>query len=333
MSDEWVSSLTPSQKEVLLVRALAELRKSRDRLNQTPSNSSKPPSSRAPWESTRTDAAVAPTNAAPTVFDVDAATPSAASGPTTSAPSTKTPSGKAGAKKAGKQVGAKGFGRTQKLAYTQATPHHPDSCAGCGQPLSHDGAVAYTAWDDIDIAEKVAGQAGLFLQVTRHTLHACSCSCGHVTRAAHHVAPEDPFWDKVALGQWRLIGPRLAGAIVFLALRMRLSRARIREFFIELFDLQLSTGVLDETIREAGRAVAPLEDEMVLDIEEAVLLHADRALACLDRRRHHRRRHPGPHHAAQPLLHADRRFAARRTTKKRQKGDKYHPNVTAAIRI
>ncbi|SFV17923.1 hypothetical protein [Pseudoduganella namucuonensis] len=38
-----------------------------------------------------------------------------------------------------------------------------------------------------------------------------------------------------------------------------MSRARIREFFIELFDLQLSTGVLDETIGEAGRAMAPLE--------------------------------------------------------------------------
>lgn len=275
MSDEWVSSLTPSQKEVLLVRALAELRKSRDRLNQTPSNSSKPPSSRAPWESARTDAAISSTSAAPTVFDVDTATPGATVGATTAVPSKKAPSGKSSTKKAGKQVGAKGFGRTQKLAYTEATPHHPDSCAGCGRTLSHGGAVAYTAWDDIDIAEKVAGQAGLFLQVTRHTLYAGTCLCGHVTRAAHHVAPDDPFWDKVALGQWRLIGPRLAGAIVFLALRMRLSRARIREFFIELFDLQLSTGVLDETIREAGRAVAPLEDEMVLDIEQAVLLHAD----------------------------------------------------------
>jgi hypothetical protein len=60
-----------------------------------------------------------------------------------------------------------------------------------------------------------------------------------------------------------------------LSLRMRLSRARICEFFIELFDLHLSTGVLDETIREAGRAVAPLEDAMVLEIEEAALLHVD----------------------------------------------------------
>ena len=275
MSDEWVSSLTPSQKEDLLVRALAELRKSRDRLNQTPNNSSKPPSSRAPWESTRTDTgADAPASAAP--MEVDAAAAKREDSPSPLA-APKASSNKSGIRKAGKQTGAKGFGRTQKLAYTGECAYHPDSCAGCGQPLSHDGAVAYTAWDDIDIAGKVAGQAGLFLQVTRHTLYAGTCSCGHVTRAAHHVAPDVPFWDKVALGQWRLIGPRLAGAIVFLALRMRmrLSRARIREFFIELFDLQLSTGVLDETIREAGRAVAPLEDEMVLDIEQAVLLHAD----------------------------------------------------------
>ena len=132
MSDEWVSSLTPSQKEVLLVRALAELRKSRDRLNQTPSNSSKPPSSRAPWDSANTDDAVAPTSAAPTVFDVAPTKPDATGGTTPSAPGPKAPSGKSSTKKAGKQVGAKGFGRTQKLAYTETTPHHPDSCSGCG---------------------------------------------------------------------------------------------------------------------------------------------------------------------------------------------------------
>ena len=158
---------------------------------------------------------------------------------------------------------------------THTDDHFPSNCAVCDQSLSREGAQAYTGRDEIDIADKIAGQAGLFLQVTRHRLHASACTCGHVTRASHHVAADAPFWDKVELGEWRLIGPRLAGAIVFLSLRMRLSRARIREFFVELFGLQLSTGVLDETIREAGRAVAPLEDAMVLDIEEAALLHAD----------------------------------------------------------
>jgi hypothetical protein len=279
MSDAWVSALTPAQKDALLVRALSELRKSRDRLNQNPHNSSKPPSSRTPWESSCGDAAAGELTG-PTTKPVSAPAPTdddtpQGGGTKTPSPGPKSFSGRPKAKKAGKQVGAPGCGRTQKLAHTHVEGHHPDFCAGCGNGLARDTAVAYTAWNEIDIAEKVAGQVGLCLQVTRHTLHACACSCGHVTRAAHHVASDDPFGDKVALGQWRLIGPRLAGAVVFLALRMRLSRARIREFFIELFDLQLSTGVLDDTIREAGRALAPLEEEMVQDIEQAVLLHAD----------------------------------------------------------
>ena len=35
--------------------------------------------------------------------------------------------------------------------------------------------------DEVDIREKIAGQIGLHLLVTRHLLHASSCSCGHVT--------------------------------------------------------------------------------------------------------------------------------------------------------
>ncbi len=280
MSEEWVSSLTPAQRDELLARALAELRKSRDRLNQSPTNSSKPPSSRAPWDTTSGggDASSESPGKTP-MANAGGDTKSKATVSTTTATATPAPSAlaaaKPAAKKAGKQLGAKGYGRMQKLAHTALDEHRPGTCAGCGACLPQDAGQAYTAWDAIDIAEQLEGRAGLFLQVTRHTLFAVECPCGHVTRAAHYVAPDDPLWENVDLGQWRLIGPRLAGAIVFLSLRMRLSRARIREFFIELFDLHLSTGVLDETIREAGRAVAPLEDAMVLEIEEAALLHAD----------------------------------------------------------
>ena len=68
------------------------------------------------------------------------------------------------------------------------------------------------------------------------------------------------------------MGPRLAGVIVLLALRMRLSRARIREFPKELFELTRSTGAIDETIREAGGAGLPLEDALVADIVLAAQL-------------------------------------------------------------
>jgi transposase len=283
MDENWLRLLTPEQLQMVSGRLLRELKETRDRLNQSSSNSSKPPSSRAPWATNPNRAAPSPvlstpgntpSTPAPGVEGAPALAPSeAANAPVEGA--SGTPDKPSGGKKAGKQPGAKGIGRMQKLAVTGAEEHFPHCCAVCGQDLTREGAQAYTGWDEIDIAERATGQIGLFLQVTRHRLHAVPCACGHVTRASHHAAPDDPLWDGVELGQWRLVGPRLAGAIVFLSLRMRLSRARIREFFIELFDLQLSTGVLDETIREAGRAVAPLEDEMVREIEEAALLHAD----------------------------------------------------------
>lgn len=272
MDESWLSLLTPEQLQAVSVRLLRELKETRDRLNQSPSNSSKPPSSRAPWETMPAPNEPAVPDAGP---DAKQSSPSPApSGGGARAPGGDKSSFKSG-RKAGRQPGAKGHGRTQQFAIDETIPHYPEHCAVCGLALTHEDAHAYTGWDEIEIAASVAGQAGLRLQVNRHLLHASTCGCGHVTRAPHYTAPDDPCWDKVALGQWRLIGPRLGGAIVFLALRMRLSRARIREFFIELFGLQLSTGVIDETIREAGRAVAPLEDEMVNEIEQAALLHAD----------------------------------------------------------
>jgi hypothetical protein len=165
---------------------------------------------------------------------------------------------KGSGKPPGKQLGSPGHGRTQKLAVTDHCAHRPENCAACGAVLAEDAeSQAYTAWDEIDIAPPVEGRIGLMFSVTRHTLLEVRCACGHVSRAMPWRAPPDAQWEKVELGEWRLVGPRLAGVIVLLALRMRLSRASIRELLREVFDLSLSTGVIDETIREAGRGQLP----------------------------------------------------------------------------
>jgi hypothetical protein len=124
--------------------------------------------------------------------------------------------------------------------------------------LSADAASqAYTAWDEVDIAPQVEGLIGLTFRVTRHTLLEVSCSCGHVSRAQPWRAPADGQWEKVDLGEWRLVGPRLAGVIVLLALRMRLSRASIRELLMEMFE---SVNTAAERIRKhCGRLGTSLE--------------------------------------------------------------------------
>lgn len=276
MNDEWLEELPAEHLLKVSKRLLHDVKVLQDRQNQTPNNSSRPPGSQAPWErSASSSEATQETEAEAAEDDASEAKAAPKEAYTReSAPGTK---GKKSEKKPGKQPGSPGYGRTQKLMVTDTCEHHPEVCAVCGSAISvGSGVLAYTAWDEIDIAPLVEGEIGLRLSVTRHLLHEGNCaSCGHDTRAQTWRAPADGLWDKVDLGQWRLVGPRLAGMIVLLSLRMRLSRARIRELLVEMFGLYLSTGVIDQTIREAGRASEPLEEALVTDIQQATQLHID----------------------------------------------------------
>ena len=73
----------------------------------------------------------------------------------------------------------------------------------------------------------------------------------------------DPLLAGIELNEWRLVGPGLAALIVALALRLRLSPARIKEFLGDWLGLDLSIGTIHQTIHEASAAVAPVEDELI----------------------------------------------------------------------
>ena len=50
MDEDWLEKLPEDKLRQVSTRILKDLKEARDRLNQTPDNSSRPPSSRAPWE-------------------------------------------------------------------------------------------------------------------------------------------------------------------------------------------------------------------------------------------------------------------------------------------
>lgn len=101
------------------------------------------------------------------------------------------------------------------------------------------------------------------------------CDYGHPSRAQPWRARADLLWENVTPGHWQLVGAHLAGLTVMLSLRMRLSRLRIRELLHSLFGLQLSVGLIDQTIRETARLSKPLEDALVADLHQAAQLHVD----------------------------------------------------------
>ncbi len=273
MDEGWLEKLPEDKLRQVSTRILQDLKEARDRLNQTPDNSSRPPSSRAPWEKGQTEGTgpVADKVEGNTKACREAGQPPAAG----CEPAQDGSPAEQKKKKPGKQPGAKGFGRTQKFAATGERVHRAAACTACGGPLPGDApSQAYAAWDEIDI--EVSPEGGLRLNCTRHTLlDVTGGCCGHVTRSEPWRAGADALWDRVDLSEWRLVGPNLAAVIAMLALRMRLSRARIRELLHELFGITLSIGVIDQTIREAGRACAPLEDVLVDEIQQAALVHAD----------------------------------------------------------
>ncbi len=283
MDESYLAARTPEQLMRLSTRLLEDLKEARDRLNRTPGNSSMPPSSQAPWDKPRAQ-----------LDDEDAPeTAEQAQGPAQDdgMPERQEPQDKPDAvsqatsiqvqkrpKRApGRQLGAQGHGRTQHIEATQQAAHHPECCASCGEGwCSQTPSQVYTSYDEIDLAEREPGELGMRLTCTRHTLHAMTCGCGHQTRAQPYRADDDPLWESVELSQWRLVGPRLAALIVYFGLRMRLSHERIKELLWELFGLTLSKGTIGKTIREAGRAAAPLLDDIAAEIEAATgLVHAD----------------------------------------------------------
>ena len=80
---------------------------------------------------------------------------------------------------------------------------------------------------------------------------------------------------KVGLSEWSLVGPMLTSFIVFLSLRMRLSRQNTQEFLNDWLGVYLSTATINRCVHEAGRAVEPLEAPLAEEAGQASLAHAD----------------------------------------------------------
>lgn len=307
MDEVWQRRQSDETVRGLLARALDDLRLARDRLNQTPDNSSRPSGSMPPWQRSADAAGVAHSDELhdddsgldseqPDKPTGDAASPAQqpdAAGPASQAPDAPASDARCVAAarvqaqskvpgRPGRRVGAPGHGREQKLVPTRTQEHRPPCCAACLQPLPSDVEIhAWTGWDTLELVPLSAASQttppvlGVRIEVTRHLLMQQRCACGHTTRAQAVRAAEDALWAGVQISQQRLLGPRLAATVVYLSLRMRLPRRKVSEVLLELFGLELSAALIDQTVHQAARSMAPLESQLAQQLEQAVLVNAD----------------------------------------------------------
>jgi len=307
MDEAWQVAQPEPVVRGLLNRALEDLRAARDRLNQTPKNSSRPSGSMPPWQRGTGDASGETSqDESPCQADDSPAEPGTEpqaeqASPDEPAPTAPGAQPDAAAcvsapavphRRPGRRVGAPGHGRQQKLEPTKTHEYRPLCCAACQQILPTEGqAQAWTAWDTLEMVKlgqpqpsecgaplsdpAEAPELGLRIEVTRYRLMQQRCACGHTTRAEAARAEDDAAWPAVAIGQQRLLGPQLAAAVVYLCVRMRLSRRMVSELLLELFGLMLSPALVDQTVHQAARSVAPLEQALADELAKAPLVYAD----------------------------------------------------------
>ena len=284
LDEQKLSALPVEQKEALLVKLLWDLKAAREQLKTNSQTSSRPPRSDLPWQGhNRADEEVDAAEDAggereAEVADKAASTAAEAESSEVTAPVAETSPASTAAKtpkKAGRQVGAPGHSRQVSLPVSMTVTHVPATCVCCGQALDSAAFIARTGLYVLEIeTAPAAGLGGLQVRHEKHRYGEITCHCGHVNRREPGRCPPDPLWT-VGLTEWHLVGPRLVSLLVCLSHRMHLSRRRIQEFLRDWLGIELSTSTINHCLHEAGRAVEPLEEPLVEDLQQATLAYAD----------------------------------------------------------
>jgi len=286
LNGERLQELQAKDPAVLLRLAnqlLNDLKEARERLNQNPSNSSRPPSSQDPWfrdeeEDSTEDDEQKTDDTSKEPIEADGAGSEKEDSDTPGQPEKKTGKGHPPEpkNKPGKQPGAQGIGRPKELFVNETIHHYPDHCAICGDPLNSESAVAHNGFYTIELILGGPEKPGLTLWVTKHVYYTIACACQHETKEMPYRAPEDEGeWKGVELTEWRLAGPGLCAYISWLHFRMRLPVRKIREFLQESFGLSLCTGTIQKCIMEAARACDPVFLLILACLLNESLMHAD----------------------------------------------------------
>lgn len=118
------------------------------------------------------------------------------------------------------------------------------------------------------------GEASIQVTHVKHLYGETTCRCGHVSKTEPGRCEKEEDW-KVELSEWHLVGPSLVSLIICLSLRMRMSRPRIQEFLNDWLQVYLSVGTINQAITEGGRAVEPVEEELISEVRQSELLYVD----------------------------------------------------------
>jgi transposase len=261
MDRTFFEALTPEARVELLCRLHALAVEQAEKLAQDSTNSSRPPSCDGPF---------GPTSGTPIGKTPPSSLPLAS--PPSTVPEPPAPSGR----RPGKPRGTKGTWRCEALEAERSENHDPTTCAACGTPFEMwDRQTGHSAHFVLDLERS---GSGIRIACVLHRYHAIECACGIRTAARPGIGVLSTVPGRtrdLLLSEACLVGPALATFIAALSVRYHVSRARIREFLAVWFGVPLSVGTLDRCIREVGVACEPVVEDLLGDLRQAGVIHAD----------------------------------------------------------
>ncbi len=203
MDEQFIRKLLEKDPDALAelsINLVNDLKEALERLNQNPSNSSKPSGSLAPWDKgSRADddeeLNTEERDALKSESDKDQPSDETTDRVTeeTGKESNLQPENteENQSRKPGRQLGSQGFGRTQKLEVTGTKHHLCGCCPVCNEDLAS-VAKAYTGFQTINIELGDSNSLGVQLSNIQHIYYAGLCpNCGLENRSEPWRAPAD----------------------------------------------------------------------------------------------------------------------------------------------
>jgi len=158
----------------------------------------------------------------------------------------------------GKQPGAPGATLSQVAEPDVVVTHSPARCRACERSLDDAEVVSTSARQVFDVPDpKVI--------VTEHRAQRRRCACGCETTAAFPAEATAPA----------CYGPSIKAHAIYLLCAQHLPRERCAQALADLFGVEVSTGTLDNWMREAADALVVFLATVTAQLRAAPVLHAD----------------------------------------------------------
>lgn len=277
INQKYLASLSPEQLLYLSEKMLDDLRTARERLNQTPQNSSRPSGSFAPWEQASFGSEKSRSDDDEEKEDEDEkAKPEKTDKGSKSEQSGTNDSTQqlSGQQKPGKQPGAKGVGRKVEMAVTGEQRHMASVCTGCGNSFGEDVLFQPTTGRYVlDIAQT---ERGMRISNVKHIYGKRCCDCGHVTQTEPGRCDETTGVDS------SLDGMASGGAVALCSHHLSIhAHAPVfaetdTENYCEIGWVLNSAPVVSTNASVKAGGQSPLWKRLlVAEIQQSELLHAD----------------------------------------------------------